>query len=244
MCRHIAYLGAPVTLAELLVDPAHSLMRQSWAPKEMRGGGTINVDGFGAGWYADSGVRRYRRACPIWTDQNFLDLAKDTTATAVLAAVRSATAGMGHSDSACAPFSGDGWLFSHNGFVASWPDSVTGLAAGLPMRELLTLDAPTDAALMWAVVRRQLRDGVDPAKALAATVADVRAVAPGSRLNFLLTDGRMIVATTAGHTLAIHHTPGRVVVASEPCDDNPGWTRLEDNRLVVADLMTYRVEDL
>ena len=48
MCRHLGYLGPPRSVRELLHDGENSLMRQSWAPREMRGGGTINADGFGA----------------------------------------------------------------------------------------------------------------------------------------------------------------------------------------------------
>ena len=66
---------------------------------------------------------------------------------------------------------------------------MTGLAAALPVRDLLTLDAPTDAALLWALVRHRLRRGDDPAAVLAETVLTVDAAAPGSRLNLLLTDG-------------------------------------------------------
>ena len=50
MCRHLAYLGPPVTLASLLYDPPHSLLRQSWAPRMQRHG-TVNADGYGVGWY-------------------------------------------------------------------------------------------------------------------------------------------------------------------------------------------------
>ncbi|TDD15844.1 ergothioneine biosynthesis protein EgtC, partial [Kribbella turkmenica] len=53
MCRHLAYLGPPVTLAALVLEPSHSLYEQSWAPDDMRGGGTVNADGFGLAWYAD-----------------------------------------------------------------------------------------------------------------------------------------------------------------------------------------------
>ena len=51
MCRHLAYLGAPVALSELLLGPPHALVRQAWAPRDMRGGGTINADGFGVAWF-------------------------------------------------------------------------------------------------------------------------------------------------------------------------------------------------
>jgi glutamine amidotransferase len=236
MCRHLAYLGPPVTLRSLLLDPPYSLLRQSWAPRDMRGGGTVNADGFGVGWYpgGDADPVRYRRAQPIWSDQTLPELAAVTVAGAVLAAVRSATVGMPVQESAAAPFAEGRWLFSHNGVVRGWPDAVVPLAADLPVRDLLTLDAPTDAALLWALVRHRLRAGEDPAGALAATVAAVAAAAPGSRLNLLLTDGRTAVATVAGHALSVRATGDSVLLASEPSDDDPGWQAVPDGQLVVA----------
>ncbi len=244
MCRHIAYLGPPVSLAALLIDPPHGLLYQSWAPRDMRGGGTVNADGFGVGWYTGAGPVRYRRKHPMWSDAGFADLARVTVTGSALAAVRSATTGMATCEAACAPFAADGWLFSHNGVIAGWPDSVGKLAERLPVVDLLTLDAPTDSALLWALLRRRLRDGADPAAAEAEAVAAVAAAAPASRLNVLLTDGRRVYATAAGHALAVHHTPGRLAVASEPYDDDPGWLAVADRRLVTADPSTYTVEDL
>jgi glutamine amidotransferase len=245
MCRHLVYLGPPTPLARLLVEPPHGLLHQSWAPRDMRGGGTINADGFGVGWYpVDAGPVRYRRASPIWSDQGFLDLARATAASAVLAAVRSATLGMPVGEAACAPFTEDAWLFSHNGVVAGWPERVGKLAERLPVVDLLTLDAPTDAALVWALVRHRLRAGGDPATALAATAAEVSAAAPGSRLNLLLTDGARVFATTLGHSLSVHHSPGRLVVASEPFDDDPDWIPVPDRSLVVGERSTFTVEEL
>ena len=46
--RHLAYIGPPVTLAALLLDPPHGLLHQAYAPSDMRGGGTVNADGFDA----------------------------------------------------------------------------------------------------------------------------------------------------------------------------------------------------
>ncbi|BCB90386.1 ergothioneine biosynthesis protein EgtC [Phytohabitans suffuscus] len=245
MCRHLAYVGPPVTLAALLLDPPHSLLRQSWAPRDMRGGGTVNADGFGVGWFTGgAGPVRYRRASPMWSDAALPQLARTASAGAVLAAVRSATVGMPVTEGACAPFHEGAWLFSHNGRVAGWPGSVAGLARRLPVTDLLTLDAPTDAALLWALVRHRLRGGADPAEALAATVSEVDAAAPGSRLNLLLTDGRRVHATTRGHSLSIRETAGAVTVASEPSDGDPAWRPVPDRSLVVADPTTHTVEDL
>jgi glutamine amidotransferase len=234
MCRHLAYLGPPRPLADLLFTPAHSLAHQSWAPRDMRGGGTINADGFGVGWFTPDGPVRYRRATPIWSDTTLPALAGSVTAGAVLAAVRSATTGMPVVETAAAPFAGDRWLFSHNGVVTGWPGSVAKPAAALPVEDLLTLEAPTDAALLWALVRDRLRAGEDPAAAVAATVAEVERAAPGSRLNLLLTDGSTVVATAAGHALSVRARPGSVLVASEPLDDDPAWQPVPERTLLVA----------
>jgi gamma-glutamyl hercynylcysteine S-oxide hydrolase len=270
VCRHLAHLGPPTTLAAVLLDPPHSLVHQSYAPADMRGGGTVNADGFGAGWYppaavgrlvgsgaaaaapgaaphgdpgADAGAgtgadvpqpARYRSDRPIWSDASFAALAAVTPVTAVLAAVRSASVGMPVTTTAAAPFAEGRWLFSHNGVVRGWPDSLVGPASTLPVRDLLTLDAPTDAALLWALVRHRLRAGDDPAAVLAATVGTVAAAAPGSRLNLLLTDGATVWGTTWTHALSVRAGPGAVTVASEPTDAGPGWTAVPDRHLVVA----------
>jgi glutamine amidotransferase len=202
----------------------------------MRGGGTINADGYGVGWYVSGRAEpvRYRRSGPLWADPALPGLAAATWSGAVLAAVRSATVGMPVVETASAPFTEGTWLFSHNGLVAGWPDSVVKLAERLPTRDLLSLDAPTDSAFLWAVVRDRLRAGATPREAIADTVAEVAVVAPGSRLNLLLTDGSTIIASTLGHALALRAGDGSVLVSSEPLDDDPGWRPVPDSHLLVA----------
>ncbi len=235
VCRHLAYLGPPASLASLVLGPPHSLLRQSYAPADMRGGGTVNADGFGVGWYPVPGpdAVRYRSAQPIWSDVAFAQLAGVTCTGAALAAVRSATTGMPVTAGAAAPFAEGRWLFSHNGVVRGWPGSVAGLASALPVTDLITLDAPTDAALLWALVRHGLRGCEDPAAVLARVVTDVASAAPGSRLNLLLTDGATAWATAWGHALSVRTAPGVALVASEPIDDLT-WTGVPDRHLVVA----------
>jgi glutamine amidotransferase len=236
MCRHLAYLGPPVPLSSVLFDPPHGLVHQAWAPRDMRGGGTINADGFGVGWFpAGSGEPiRYRSAMPIWSDAALPALAAATRSGALLAAVRSATVGMPVTETAAAPFADDRWLFSHNGVVRGFPGALTGLAAELPLEDLLTLDAPTDSAALFAFIRHRLRAGKPPEEAVRAVVAAARETAPGSRLNLLLTDGDRIIATTVGHSLSIRATGDAVLVASEPLDDHPSWQPVPGNHLLIA----------
>ncbi|WP_326625427.1 MULTISPECIES: ergothioneine biosynthesis protein EgtC [unclassified Streptomyces] len=236
MCRHIAYLGPPVALGELLNRPPHALVRQSWEPRRQKYG-TVNADGFGVGWYADGDPvpGRYRRQGPIWADQSFDDLARVVRSTALLAAVRDATERDADGEAAAAPFAAGRLLFSHNGAVKGWPGSLAPLAATLPPAELLALAARCDSALIWALVQHRVADGDDVPQAVADTVREVAEAAPGSRLNLLLTDGTTIVATAWGDTLWYLAEPGhRTVVASEPYDDDPHWREVPDRTLLAA----------
>ncbi|MEU8675373.1 ergothioneine biosynthesis protein EgtC [Streptomyces sp. NPDC048560] len=236
MCRHLAYVGDPVPLGQILEAPAHSLIRQSWEPRRQRYG-TVNADGFGVGWYAegDPVPGRYRRKGPIWGDETFADLARVVRSSAFLAAVRDATEAGADGEAAAAPFAADGLLFSHNGAVRGWPASLARPAATLPATALLSLAARSDSALIWALVRHRIAEGDPLPQAVADTVIDIAVPAPGSRLNLLLTDGSTIVATAWGDTLWYLTEPGRrTVVASEPYDDDPLWREVPDRTLLTA----------
>src|SRR5580700_7574325 len=133
-----------------------------------------------------------------------------------------------------APYAAGPWLFSHNGTLDGWPDATAGLAATLPAAELLALEARADSALAWALVLHRLRAGESLADALAGTVGDLDAAGITGRFNFLLTDGATIAATAAGDTLCYQTRPGQVVVASEPFDDEPGWSTVPDRTVLTA----------
>ncbi|MFE7807728.1 ergothioneine biosynthesis protein EgtC [Streptomyces sp. NPDC057430] len=235
MCRHFAFVGDPLPLGELLLRPPYSLERQAWQPR-MQTSGVVNADGFGVGWYADGDLvpARYRRAAPVWGDLALADLGRVVRTGALLAAVRGATRPGADGEAAAAPFAAGRWLFSHNGAVEGWPGSLTGPAASLSAAELLALEARTDSALVWALVLHRLRAGDAPGQALADTVREVAEAAPGSRLNLLLTDGTEITATSWRNSLWYLRRPDRVVVASEPYDDDPRWHEVPDRTLLTA----------
>jgi len=258
MCRHLAYLGPPASLRSLLIDPPHSLYRQAWAPRRQRHG-TVNADGFGIGWYAGSDPvpARYRRGEPIWGDPSLPDLARVTSSGAVLAAVRSATPGTASGPEAAAPFGSGPWLFSHNGAAErwrEWGEAAFQSGAGAGSAGLLALlEALSDAALLWALTRQRLRAGRPLDAALAGTIGAVEAAGGTGRLNLLLTDGRLIAATAYGDTLWYRQTapaaPGQdqgasVTVASEPDDDEPGWTEVPDRHVLTATPSQVRVRPL
>jgi glutamine amidotransferase len=127
MCRHFGYVGDQVSIKSVLFDPPHGLVRQAWAPRWQRHG-TMNVDGFGVGWYADGDPipARYRQSGPIWADDCLPDLARVTTTRAMLCAVRSASVGTDAGASAAAPYAEGSWLFSLNGALVGWSAAAGG----------------------------------------------------------------------------------------------------------------------
>ncbi len=240
MCRHLAYLGPPRSLASLLYEPPQSLERQSWKPLRQREG-AMNADGWGVGGW-DPDVRtepaRYRTAAPMWTDRSFRSVAEVVRAGAITAAVRSATPPSPIVDTGNAPFAAGPWLFSLNGFVVGFRGPV-----GEELRRLVTeeraigLEGTTDSEVVFALVLDALDRGAAPAAALASVSAEVLS-RTDARLNLLLTDGRTIVASACGNslfTLVDHGLAERgVLVASEPLDDHPGWVEVPDRTIVEA----------
>jgi glutamine amidotransferase len=107
--------------------------------------------------------------------------------------------------------------------------------------DLLTLEAPTDSALLWALVRHRLVAGDSPGRALGTVAAEVLAAAPGSRLTMLVTDGMLLAATAVHHALAVRAGDGTVLVCSEPTDQSTGWEPVPDGHLLTATPSTVDV---
>lgn len=240
MCRHLAYVGRPRTLAELALAPPYGLLRQSYAPRRQLHG-TVNADGFGAGWYDPSRPvpARYRRAGPIWADPSFTSLAGVVCSGAVLAAVRSATAGTPADESACAPFLLGQVLLSHNGRV-----DVARLGPEVASTGLAEVGSTVDSAFLAAMVAARLAAGDPLPAALADVVRRAAELDPAARLNLLATDGSTVAATAWGDTLVTRADGDGVLVASEPGDDGPGWEVVADRSMVVATRDEVRREPL
>ncbi len=229
MCRHLAYLGtAPRSLGELLLAPEHGLLVQSYAPRRQCHG-RVNADGWGVGFYPQSGPEpaRWRSNRPLWADASFASVAPVIWSTCVLAAVRSASAGMPADETAVSPFQSGRWLLSHNGVVD---------------RAVLGPHPAAESACDSAQLAAHLFE-FGPERAGEFVTALGRRD-PGARLNLLITDGQRILATRWNDTLSVLRTGEAVVVASEPYDDDARWADVPDHHLVDATADTVTITDL
>jgi gamma-glutamyl hercynylcysteine S-oxide hydrolase len=237
VCRHLAYIGPPVTLEKLLLQPPHSLLQQARAPRHQTHG-TVNADGFGAGWY-DHDLReepaRYRTARPMWTDASFASIAGLVRTKGALAAVRNASPGMPIDENSTAPFTEGPWLFSHNGFVPGFRSGVgRDLRSKLSDKRVNAVARAVDSEVLFALVLDRLDRGASPVDALAAVVELVEDLTT-ARLNFLLTDGSRIGATAVRNSLFVlddRQLTGSVVIASEPYNEDAAWEPVPDGSVV------------
>jgi len=189
----------------------------------------MNADGWGVGFYAGSRPQpaRWRSNRPLWADASFASVAPVISSRCVLAAVRSATAGMPMDETAAAPFQSGRWLLSHNGVIDR-------AALGPHPAAESVCDSALLAAHLFEFGPERLGEFV-----VALSRRD-----PGARLNLLLTDGQRVLATRWNDTLSVLATDDGVVVASEPYDDDPRWTDLPEHHLVEATAGVVAITEL
>ena len=89
-----------------------------------------------------------------------------------------------------------------------------------------------DSALLFGLAAARWLAGAPLAAGLRDTVREVRAVG-GGRLTLLATDGSAIAGTCVGEPCSSSSASGAVVVASEPYDDDPGWTEVPDHTVLL-----------
>jgi len=153
MCRFVYYQGEPIRLGELLTEPAHSLIHQSFHSHERSE--PLNGDGFGVAWYddADESPARFRSVSPAWSNMNLLELSRVTVSRRILAHVRAATPGTGVAETNCHPFRMPGLAFMHNGDLGGFPLYRRALLEGVSDAAFHAVRGTTDSehffALLW-----------------------------------------------------------------------------------------------
>ena len=241
-----------MTLSSVVLEPEHSLLVQSYAPKEMMSG-VVNADGFGVGWYVPwSGDEPavYRSDGPLWSDRSFAGIAPRIRARTIFAAVRSATPGLPVEESGTPPFASGPFLFAHNGAIEDFRHT-----AMRPLRDALSdesyagLLGATDSETIFAALLDRLREDPESlARALAETIPHVSAICGklGVRatLNLAATDGKAMAFTrysTEGPGNSLYFVedgeafPGAAVVASERLDGDAGWHAVPDRHLLAVE---------
>ncbi|MGA7936123.1 MAG: ergothioneine biosynthesis protein EgtC [Kovacikia sp.] len=252
MCRLLGYLGSSVQLDRLLNKPEHSLVVQSYQPREMTAG-VVNADGFGIGWYHPHQKTEpftYKNTLPIWGDSNLSSLSRYVESNCLLANVRSATAGQATDLSNCQPFQHRLILGIHNGFIANFHQTLY-----RPMRDRLddmayrSIKGSTDSEHIFALVINELEaspamplvEALHKALMVLCNLADEQQVSFSA--NVMISDGQQLVASRLAARTATPSLywlrddplfPQAVLIASEPLSSG-NWTPCPERSILSVD---------
>lgn len=206
MCRLVAYTGDNLLLADVIVKPEDSLIKQSLRARESTT--LTNGDGFGVGWYIpeiDLFPAVFLSTLPAWNDENLLHLANKTTSSLFFSHVRAASSG-GVNNYNCHPFIYKNWMFMHNGQIDNFLAIKRAITALLDDDLYNWIRGGTDSehffALFlqfakghdfteWTNVTAVLQQTFDTIDNLLQQVN----VTGTSYYNLCITDGRRIIAT-------------------------------------------------
>ncbi|MBH8551773.1 ergothioneine biosynthesis protein EgtC [Nostocaceae cyanobacterium CENA357] len=249
MCRLLAYLGSPVSLEHLLYKPEHSLIVQSYQPREMTSG-VVNADGFGVGWYHSQKATEpftYKNTLPIWNDVNLPNLSRYIESKCVLAYVRSATPGQALDFANCQPFNYQQQLFIHNGYIQNFRQTLH-----RKIRSTLTPDfyekinGNTDSEHIFALLlsQAQINRHRPPEYALRMTLITLLEMAKRYQLavsaNIVFSDGNRLIASRFASTSPAPSLywlrddptfPQSIIIASEPLFVG-NWTACPENSII------------
>jgi glutamine amidotransferase len=225
MCRLLGYLGSPILLEQILSQPEHSLIVQSYQPREMTAG-LVNADGFGVGWYHPERKTEpftYKNTLPIWSDSNLPSLNRYVESHCVLASVRSATAGLAVDLSNCQPFQHSLLLGVHNGFIKNFRQTLY-----RPIRDRLTdiayqsIDGLTDSEHIFALLVDEFQSSSTLTDALHQTLKILTELGETHQTQFsaniILSDGQQLVGSRYAHQ--IEDVPTLYWMQDESCFSN------------------------
>lgn len=223
MCRMVGIMATHPTSPgyELLTAPRGLLWLSSNGRRFRSPQGGPHGDGWGIAWREGGQMRLAKRGNPAFGDPAFRRQAGGVVSDLVIAHVRKASAGLRVCDENAHPFSYDGVVFAHNGDI-----DIRG-------------EAGTDSErfLRWLAPRWDRT----PA-GLVSLLREARSLGHDS-LTFLLSDGSTLYALRETrerphyleyYTLYIKESPQRVVFASEPVDDSPGWQEIGNGTLFMV----------
>lgn len=249
MCRLLGYLGSPIALDKLLYKPEHSLIVQSYQPREMNSG-VVNADGFGVGWYhaqKDINPFSYKNILPIWNDTNLASLSRYVESGCVLGYVRSATAGQAIDLSNCQPFDNERLLCIHNGRIENFRQTLY-----RPLRDRLkdvayqSIKGNTDSEHLFALLLDELQ--ALPSATLEQALHKVlllvdqlaKSYLVAASANMIVSDGKRLVASRFASDKKAPSLywlrddpafPEAVIIASEPLFEG-NWNSFPEQSIV------------
>ncbi|CAM1508139.1 Fc.00g049870.m01.CDS01 [Cosmosporella sp. VM-42] len=265
MCRFLVYKGSDeILLSKLILDPTHSILKQSFDSRlrlDTRRGNN-NADGFGIGFYTEpklgSAPCLFTSTIPAWNCTNLQRIASKTASRLIFGHVRATTEGSLSEDN-CHPFTHGSLMWMHNGGLGGWKHIKRRLGERLADKWYLGVKGGTDSEWAFALFLDTLeRLGHDPSacpetgfgptvlrKAMERTIAQINEMTdsiPESILQNEDVDTRSLLnfAVTDGHSVICtrYISSSRDEAASLYYSSGTQWV----TRTAAADDRQYQME--
>lgn len=242
----VAYAGAQIRAERLVFGGEHSLLIQSYRPRELLSG-HVNADGWGVVWYRDARPVSVYGERPIWQATDLERLLETVQVEMGLAALRNVTPGVPYSRAGIPPIVRRGVAVVLNGYLQDFRSRfLRPLIDRLSDRSLSAIEGVSDTELLTLAIG----DGVEAGAELSDTVVEVvaatlemaRSFERVVQLNLVASDGETVVAVRTstesrsnslyvGRRVAL--APDGVLLASEPIDPSGEWAMLDEDAVVV-----------
>lgn len=259
MCRFLAYLGAPISMGALLYDPKDSIIKQSYAAREIEE--PLNGDGFGVGWYHHDHTPHpavFVSVTPAWNNRNLRYLAPKVHSHCIVAHVRAASVG-DVAEANCHPFHCKDRLMMQNGGVEHFSRIKRELCNMLSEEMFLWINGQTDSEHLFALFLDHLRGHGKPtpdqvADAFEAMIADLKklmvkyAITEPAYMNMVYTDGRIAVGlryvTDRSAALTMYYSEGKKYICTDNvCRMVRGADKKDHATMIVSEKLTDIADD-
>lgn len=274
MCRLFGYRGQhPTQLSFFLVNASNSLVKQSIIDSR----NISNHDGWGIGFYQYSKAYIQKRASAAFNDFNFKQLTEFIQTDTMIAHIREATIGQ-INDFNTHPFVFQNWIGAHNGTIDAFSQLKPVILKEIGHELALDIKGTTDSEVLFHLFLARLMKKVDNINApdldirivqdvLIDTLThliDLRKTVDSEKphkLNFLVTNGRLMLASCYGNSLyyairkkRIDHNlqlykndfklnlnfkgPAKnesVIIASEELETEDEWIKINDGCVIGVD---------
>ncbi|MBL7994632.1 ergothioneine biosynthesis protein EgtC [bacterium] len=258
MCRLVIYKGIGTSISKVVLDPPHSLFKQSYDANEMLSG-RLNADGFGFGWYnrtLDSAPAVYINTQPIWHDVNVPRMMNKISSELIFAHVRGASDGMPVTSTNTHPFCYKNFLFMHNGAIDDFRTKIFPEIAGNIHPSLWDqIKGNTDSEHVFGLwlsfldaAKKTTCTLNEQVAALRKTVSHLEISANKNKIDMVLNIG----ISDGIHVIAMRHHLGNrkatlyylddstafrggKVIASEKLNDETNWKTVPERSIVTID---------
>ena len=253
MCRLLGFQSSqPSKIHNCLHDAENALVIQS----------KKHPDGWGVGYYIDDELFLVKSARSAFADFNFPGATKAIVSKTIICHVRQATVGAKKTIENCHPFTFGSWMFAHHGTIRGFKKVKPLLMKDIPEKIKKHIQGLTDSEaafhLFISYLSKEVRDvnhvtKIKPIKkALVKTIRKIDelvkkvGVSKKSDLNFILTNGKFMLATCRGEKLYYtehHDTMGLkkkraidkyFMICSERFSKSDAWKKVPQNSLVIV----------